>query len=148
MKILLCLLAAFVLTGCAAFQSLNIPTTIAKAEVAWLQIEDREPIGDEHWPPGADKSFWESVSAFLAAPFEGMARVLGLKALTDTAEEVARQTANVKLNSKYTRLSIGVNEDVDEITLDNVELGRFSAEAITVNRVKRSVQVSASRPAE
>jgi len=150
-KVLCAVALCALIPGCAsldkAVSTANIPTMVTKAEVAWLQIEDRDPVGDEHYPPGADRSFWESVSAFLAAPFEGMARVLGFKALTDTAEEIARQTANVKLNTKFTRLSIGANEDVEKITLENVELGRFSAESVTVDRVKRNVQVPASRPA-
>jgi len=152
MKKILCAFALCALAGgCTslnkAVSAANIPTTVAKAEVAWLQIEDRDPISDEHYPPETDKSFWDSVVSFLAAPFEGMARVLGLKALTDTAEEFARQTANVKLNTKYTRLSIGANEDMEQIMLEGVELGRFRAETIIVDRVKRPPQVPASQPA-
>jgi len=133
-SLMFCLLAGCGTAG--AFNQGTVPVTVAKADVAWIQIEDREPVGEEKYPPPADKSFWSAISTSLAAIPEGLGRLLGLKALTDTAEEFARYTANVKLNTKYTRMSVGVNEDVERIVLRNIQLGRFIAEEVLIVRVK------------
>jgi len=142
MKTLICVLLAVAVVGCTVntpetdYGLLDkIPTTVEQSRVLTLQIEDRDPVSDQQWPPQKEESsLWEAVGNAVAAPFEGIANLLGLKAVVEGGEEIARQAVNYLNNTRQTRIVISAERSAERVTIKDVACGRFTAAEIVVER--------------